>query len=221
MQASLPPKKNKKKQDSETRVHTLCPKNPYYKSGQIRIFPKPELRGYWGDSLTQPQFKVTSAEVVIICPDKWPYKWVTGVIILLVEVITQVYKTGRGPPCMEVAFFAMFFFAKTSGSVDHTLEKWHDHEQNLPFEDASTIKWRFLIHMLVFRRVSPWTFLGLSPPQSIRKVWTRSLVLTIPFAILLLRKLVLMGCNIPAKGFKNPTIPWIYNYIPPRFIYLK
>ena len=36
-------------------------------SGQISI-PKPELRGFWGDSFTKPPFKVTSAEVVILCP---------------------------------------------------------------------------------------------------------------------------------------------------------
>ena len=35
-------------------------------SEQIGIIPKPELRGFWGDSLTKPPFKVTSAEVVII-----------------------------------------------------------------------------------------------------------------------------------------------------------
>ena len=38
-------------------------------SGQITIIPKPELRGFWGDSLTKPPFGVTSAEVVIICPE--------------------------------------------------------------------------------------------------------------------------------------------------------
>ena len=37
--------------------------------GQISVIPKPELRGFWKDSLTKPPFKVTSAEVVIICPD--------------------------------------------------------------------------------------------------------------------------------------------------------
>ena len=41
----------------------------FHNSGQISIIPKPELRGYWRDSLTKPPFKVTSAEVVIICPD--------------------------------------------------------------------------------------------------------------------------------------------------------
>ena len=38
-------------------------------TGQITIIPKPELRGFGGDSLTKPPFGVTSAEVVIICPD--------------------------------------------------------------------------------------------------------------------------------------------------------
>ena len=40
-------------------------------SGQITIIPRPELRGFWGDSLTKPRFGVTSAEVAIICPDIW------------------------------------------------------------------------------------------------------------------------------------------------------
>ena len=37
--------------------------------GQISIIPKPELRGFWGSSLIKPPFRVTSADVVIICPD--------------------------------------------------------------------------------------------------------------------------------------------------------
>ena len=41
----------------------------YELSGQITIIPKPELRGFWGDSLTKPPFGVTSAEVAIICPE--------------------------------------------------------------------------------------------------------------------------------------------------------
>ena len=40
------------------------------KSGQISIIPKPEVRGFWGSSLTKPSFRVTSADVVIICPEK-------------------------------------------------------------------------------------------------------------------------------------------------------
>ena len=40
------------------------------RSGQISIIPKPELRGFWGSSLIKPPFRVTSADVVIICPDK-------------------------------------------------------------------------------------------------------------------------------------------------------
>ena len=45
------------------------------RSGQITIIPKPELRRFWGDSLTKPQFKVTSAEVVIICPGRSGSTW--------------------------------------------------------------------------------------------------------------------------------------------------
>ncbi len=43
--------------------------NSNMKESQEIIFLKPELRGFWGDSLTKPPFGVTSAEVVIICPD--------------------------------------------------------------------------------------------------------------------------------------------------------
>ena len=32
------------------------------------------FRGFWGSSLTKPPFRVTSADVVIICPDTW-YMW--------------------------------------------------------------------------------------------------------------------------------------------------
>ena len=39
-------------------------------SGQITIIPKPELSGFWGYCITKPPFKVTSAEVVVICPDE-------------------------------------------------------------------------------------------------------------------------------------------------------
>ena len=42
----------------------------FQRSGQITIIPKPELRGFWGDSLTKPPFGVTSAEVAIICPER-------------------------------------------------------------------------------------------------------------------------------------------------------
>ncbi len=40
------------------------------KSGQISIIPKLELRGFWGSSLIKPPFRVTSADVVIICPNE-------------------------------------------------------------------------------------------------------------------------------------------------------
>ena len=40
-----------------------------YGSRQISIIPKPELRGFWGSSLIKPPFRVTSADVVIICPE--------------------------------------------------------------------------------------------------------------------------------------------------------
>ena len=41
----------------------------YISSGQFIINPYPNLRPFWRDSLTKPPFGVTSAEVVINCPD--------------------------------------------------------------------------------------------------------------------------------------------------------
>ena len=44
-----------------------------YHSGQISILPKPEVRGFGGDSLTKPPFKVTSARYNLssIIPSTW------------------------------------------------------------------------------------------------------------------------------------------------------
>ncbi len=50
-------------------MHLKFKRRSKHISGQITIIPKPELRGFWGDSLSKRQVKVTSAEVVIICPD--------------------------------------------------------------------------------------------------------------------------------------------------------
>ena len=47
------------------QINTILP----HGAGQISIIPKPELRGFWGSSLIKPPFRVTSADVVIICPD--------------------------------------------------------------------------------------------------------------------------------------------------------
>ena len=46
-------------------------------SGQISIIPKPELREFWGSSLIKPPFRVTSADVVIICPDVYDHSETT------------------------------------------------------------------------------------------------------------------------------------------------
>ena len=64
----------------ERDIHSWQPEFPGFRKGvsymlintvywKITITPKPELRGFWGDSLTKPPFGVTSAEVVIICPE--------------------------------------------------------------------------------------------------------------------------------------------------------
>ena len=44
-------------------------KNTQLDSGQITIIPKPELTACSGDSLAKSLFGVTSAQVVLICPD--------------------------------------------------------------------------------------------------------------------------------------------------------
>ena len=45
-------------------------------TGQISIIPKPELRGFWGSSLIKPPFRVTSADVVIICPEVYKHIYI-------------------------------------------------------------------------------------------------------------------------------------------------
>ena len=59
----------KKPHLSDTSKHLEA--STSYNSGQISVIPKPELRGFWGSSLIKPPFRVTSADVVIICPDNW------------------------------------------------------------------------------------------------------------------------------------------------------
>jgi len=49
-------------QDFDVKPHD------FHRSGPSSTIPKPELRGYWGDSLTKPPFKVTSAEVALKLP---------------------------------------------------------------------------------------------------------------------------------------------------------
>ena len=67
-------------------------------SGQITIIPTPELRGFWGDSLTKPPFGVTSAEVAIICPafigihimgKKDPY----GIVLMSLSPIRRKFRS--------------------------------------------------------------------------------------------------------------------------------
>ena len=54
------------------------------KSGQISsIIPKPELRGFWRDSLPKPQFKVASAAVVIICPERFIYIYIYYIYLFI------------------------------------------------------------------------------------------------------------------------------------------
>ncbi len=46
-------------------------RNFLMESGQITLIPIPELRGFWGSSPIKPPLRVTSADVVIICPESW------------------------------------------------------------------------------------------------------------------------------------------------------
>ena len=57
-----------------------------------------------GDRGTRPRWAPTSCKWGYN-PYKLPYKWVTGVITLLMGVITP-FITGRGPPCGVVFVFA-------------------------------------------------------------------------------------------------------------------
>ena len=65
--------------------------NKTHPSGQISIIPKPELRGFWGSSLIKPPFRVTSADVVIICPD--PCAVCHGPSLLLKQPLSYVNPT--------------------------------------------------------------------------------------------------------------------------------
>ena len=62
-----------------------------YISGQMTIIPKPELRGFWGDSPTEPPFGVTSAEVVIICPDIYIYTCIMYIYIYICIMYIYIY----------------------------------------------------------------------------------------------------------------------------------
>ena len=67
-------------------------------SGQISIIPKPELRGFWWDSLTKPPFGVTSAEVAIICPDPMIFfdPWLTNPTPKVIRFVGGVGWTSAG-----------------------------------------------------------------------------------------------------------------------------
>ena len=88
-------------QDFDVKPHD------FHRSGQISTSPKPELGEYWGDSLTKPPFKVTSAEVALklltIDPDvevpllkvqlyMFSFKWPLAILYLNVqkEIYTNI-----------------------------------------------------------------------------------------------------------------------------------
>ena len=105
-------------------------------SGQIGIIPKPELRGFWVNSLTKPPFKVTSAEVVIICPDPWKpssvWPWwpcdpVSALTLLLSRMLC---KSSFSSP---EAFFRFFFLFQP-----HPLKQQGDHWITIYFHRFST-----------------------------------------------------------------------------------
>ena len=81
----------------EAQASTVSINQPYPIPGQISILPKPELRGFWGDSLTKPPFRVTSAEVAIICPN--PTRVFSTILLGNVMMLTQLpAPPGLTPP---------------------------------------------------------------------------------------------------------------------------
>ena len=70
----------------------------FHLPGQISIIPKPELRGFWGHSLPKPPFKMTSAEVVIICPDLYHYshQFTTHLNPLCFSMDLKLFQTSCG-----------------------------------------------------------------------------------------------------------------------------
>ena len=85
-------------------------------SGQISIIPKCELRQFWGDSLINPPFKVTSAEVVIICPE---------VISQLQELPYKHHETSRHLPNFEdLALSFSSLSKKTNGGSAPWRDSW-------------------------------------------------------------------------------------------------
>ena len=69
-------------------------KSKAYISGQTTIIPKPELRSFWGDSPTKPPFGVTSAEVVIICPDIYIYIYTLGFLLCIYMLVGRTPALG-------------------------------------------------------------------------------------------------------------------------------
>ena len=67
----------------------------HHHSGQISIIPKPELRGFWGSSLIKQPFRVTSADVVIICPDHYLLKYLESMHI----TVPSFFFNGCGGGC--------------------------------------------------------------------------------------------------------------------------
>ena len=53
-------------------------------------------------------------------PHKWPYQWVTGVITLLIGVVTP-FINGTGPPCMNTGLPSVGFAYLESYSEDGNL----------------------------------------------------------------------------------------------------
>ena len=74
----------------------------HHKSGQI-IATSAEVTPNGGVVRESSQNPLNSGlGIIVICPDKWAYKWVTGVISLLTpgtHLVITLFITGKGPPC--------------------------------------------------------------------------------------------------------------------------
>ena len=98
-------------------------------SGQISIIPKPELRGFWGSSLIKPPFRVTSADVVIICPDPFPYKLMPS------RTIGKCASWPEQCGCRVVTLFPSSNFTKlertTNSEPPKIAKKWRKNEKKI------------------------------------------------------------------------------------------
>ena len=134
-------------------------------SGQISIFPKPELRGFGEISLTKPPFGVTSDEVVIICPELCSMLIFRGV---------GSHDVGH---CRQGPFFASAHSRKTrldscSWHCSHAMAWCLDHKrypQNIPKKIYIYLPWpKISLNPKKCQKASLEKFQHLAPKSALR-----------------------------------------------------